>query len=496
MPSDSSDLKARTLSGVRWTSTAQTLRHVQSFFVIALLSRFVSPDEFGLIAMVFVFTSLVHVLNDVGLSSAIVSHREIRPPQLTSIFWINVLLSLLLTAGLAASAPLIASFYMEPSLAPLTLVLASTFVINATGMVHRALLTKNMEFSRLAYVDIAAMVVADVVACAMAIAGFGVWSLVAQSVTNIAVGAVGVWIASSWRPGFSLGLTGLRPLLSYGVNLTSFSVLSHVMRNLDKVLIGKLAGASALGFYGRAYSLMLLPNSLIARVLGQVMFPALSEIRNDRDRTRRAYLAVTRAIAFVAFPTFVGLFVVAEPFVAVVYGHEWDAVVPILRVLCIIGLSQSIGVTLGWIYMSQGRTDLQLRWGIFASIVTASAFVIGIRWGALGVAWSYVIVGYTILWYPGWRIAFTLIDLDFIEVVRNIIGALAVALLMGAIVWTIDVAGTDEWRSWAQLSVQVPTGVVVYLALSRLFRIAELKELMDIARGQVRELLDGQKREA
>lgn len=477
-------LRARTVSGVAWSATAQVLRQAAGLVVAAILSRYVSPSDFGTLAMVVVVTGFVSLLSDVGLAAAVINQPDVTDEQLSSVFWFTVGTGVALTGGVALGAPLVTWFYDAPELQAITLALTPNFIISAVAVVHRALLVRDMQFSKLAQIDSAAFLVSGLVACLCAVAGFGVWSLVAQGLTSAVASTLFIWLASSWRPSLRVSGHGLQPLLRYGLNLTGFNLLNYLMRNVDDVLVGKFAGSAALGFYSRAYTLMLLPLTQISQVLGVVMFPALSEIQNDRERTQQVYLAATRAIGLVAFPMMAGLFVTADLVVVVLFGETWTPVVPLLRVLCISGIGQAIGNTVGWLYMSQRRTDLQLRWGIFSSVVSTVAYVIGIRWGALGVAWAYVLSGYVILWYPAWRIPFSLIGLKFHHMIQNVGGVFLTALAMSAVVWLVDriVVEPLQLQPIVALGLEVALGGCLYLGLCVLFKLQAFSEVLTLVR--------------
>jgi O-antigen/teichoic acid export membrane protein len=478
-------LRERTVAGVAWTTGAQVARQLIGLLVSAILSRLLTPREFGLVAMVMVLTNFLNALRDMGLSSALIQKQDVEHRHVNAVFWLNCAFGVGLTSLIAALAPLLASFYDEPSLQPLAVGLSLNFLVGSFGMAHRAMLTRQLDFSKVVAAEFVAAVLGDVVACVLAFRGFGAWSLVAQSLVSMVIGTVAVWRLSSFRPTLTFERKALDGMLGYGANLVGFTSLNYWTRNLDNVLIGHSAGPISLGLYTRAYSLMLLPVTQITQVLGRVVFATLSHVQADKQRTRSIYLATTRAIALVAFPAMIGLFVVAEPVITVLYGENWQGVVPILRVLCIAGVGQSIGSTVGWLYAAQGRTDLQFRWGIASSAIMAVAFFVGVRWGVLGVAWAYVLVGYTILWYPAWRIPFALVDLKFSTVLLNLSGVFACALAMGACVWLLQAYLPVSFHPAVRLGVLASAGAVTFAGLCQVFRVRAWFEVVDILKQRV-----------
>ena len=476
------NLRARTLSGLGWSGAAQVARQVLQFFIGVILARLLSPREFGLIGMIIIFTGFANLFSDLGLGAALIQKLDIEQRHLSSVFWVNIAVGIILTGIVVVAAPLISTFYDEPALRVLTMVIALNFFIGSFNVVQNALLRKNMDFQRLARIEIAAGFLAGVLAISMALLGLGVWSLVAQSLMFTAVSVVMMWQISAWRPALSLDTGALKELMGFSSNLLGFNLFNYWIRNFDNILIGKFIGSSALGIYARAYSLMLLPVSQISSVVSRVMFPALSTIQDDTERVKQIYLRSTRTIAFVTFPMMIGLLVVAKPFILSVYGDKWQEVIPILQIFCLTGMGQSVGTTVGWIYTSQGRTDIMLKWGIFSGIVYIISFVIGLRWGVIGVAVAYVLSGYILLWYPAWTIPGRLINLRFSEMIKNLSGPFYCAVAMGVFVWILGLFLPVSWSQWVYLAILVPLGIMLYIAMMHLFKVRVYIETYELIR--------------
>jgi O-antigen/teichoic acid export membrane protein len=479
-------LRERTISSVGWTTASQIARQLLSLLVTAALSRLLTPGEFGLVAMVLVFTNFLNVLRDMGLSSALVQRPELEHKHINAVFWVNCAIGLGMTAIVAALSPVVAWFYGEPVLKSLALVSSLSFSIGSLGLAHRAVLTRNLLFSKVVTAELGAALFGGIGACVLAWKGFGAWSLVAQALLVAVVDTVVAWRLSKWRPTLSFDSSALQGMVRYGANLAGFTSFNYWTRNLDNLLIGHYLGSIALGLYTRAYALMLLPVTQITQVLGRVMFATLSQVQSDTRRAKSIYLAATRVIALAAFPTMLGLFVVADLFIGILYGEGWQKAVPIFRILCVAGLGQAVGATVGWIYTSQGRTDLQFRWGVFSSIITAASFVVGIRWGAIGVSWAYVVTGYVILWYPAWRIPFALISLTFTEMLANLAASFVCAVVMAAAVWCLRLYLPQDWAPSLRMGILVISGAALYMALCHLGRVKAWVEVCDIAKKRVR----------
>ncbi len=480
------NLKTRTITALGWSGAAQVVRQIMQFTISVILARMLSPQDFGMIGMIVVFTGFAAIFSELGMGAALIQKLDLSEHHLNSVFWVNIVVGILLTGIVVGVAPFIASFYDEPSIRLITMVIASSFFIGSLGVVQNSLLNKKMDFRRLAQVEITAVSLAGLVAIIMAIKGFGIWSLVAQSLFFTSISVVMMWSLSAWRPTLSFNTNALKELLGFSSNLLGFNIFNYWSRNIDNLMIGKFIGSSALGIYTRSYSLMMLPLTQISSVVSRVMFPSLSTIQDDLKRVKQIYLRSTQTIALVTFPVMMGLLVVAEPFIITIYGLKWLKVITILQILCPVGMVQSIGTTVGWIYTSQGRTDLMFKWGIFAGIVRGVSFAIGLHWGVIGVAAAYCLSSYAILWYPGWTIAGRLINLSFSEMLKNLSGPFCSAIGMAAGIYVLGLLLPVYLPHWAYLAVQVPLGVVMYLLLIHTFRLKAYIELKILLREQWR----------
>jgi O-antigen/teichoic acid export membrane protein len=419
-------LKTRTLRGIGWSATSQIARLLMQILITAILARLLTPSDFGLIAMVSVFSSFVSIFSSLGLPSAIVQKKEVNDEVLSSCFWINVGLGALLTVALAASAPLIAAFYSEPRLTLLVVFMSTTFFITSFGTVQSALLTKSMNFKALAVIGLCTIGISGPISVFLAFTGYGVWSLAWNIVLSAFITVVFTWIYSRWVPHFLPGLQGVKGLLGFGANLTGFNFVDYFARNMDNLLIGRFLGPTPLGFYNLAYNLLLFPLTNISSVVGSVMFPAFSIIQHDTQAVREAYVTANRYIAAVSFPLLIWVIVTAPQLIPAVFGPKWISAIPLVQILSLAAAEQSILTSIGWIYLSQGRTDILFKWGIFSAVLFVISFAVGLRWGVLGVAIAYTIAGY-LLAYPAFAIPFRLIDLkvkDFLAKLWSIMLAI------------------------------------------------------------------------
>lgn len=428
------ELVSQTLKGIGWSGVSQFVRLSLRFIISAVLARLLSPRDFGLVGMVAVFSGFISIFRELGLGAAVIQRKDITEEHLSSVFLLNIIAGLFLTLVMIGLAPGIAYFYKEKRLIPITMVLGTRFFISSFAIVQQTLLTKWFEFKKLAIIEISTMALAGGVAIILAFSGAGVWSLVLQSVIFSLLSVIFLWSWSSWRPRLMFYWRRVKELFRFSFNLLGFRFVNYFCRNLDNLLIGKFLGAAALGYYDRAYNLMLLPLDNISSVLSRVMFPAFSAVQDDLGKVREMYLRATRYISVITFPMMLGLFVVAPEFIRVLFGPKWDRSIFLFQVLCLVGMVQSIATTVGWIYLSQGRTDILLRWGIFSTAIIASSFFIGVRWGVEGVAVAYATASFA-LSYPCFYIPFRLIKLKMRYFLHNFILTGSISFAMAIVVY-------------------------------------------------------------
>lgn len=383
------NLKQKTIKGLFWSFISQGGKQVSSFIITAILARLLSPNDFGTLAMATVFVNFAMIFGEMGISSALIQKQDTHDRHYYSAFWLNIVAGVVLTLIFVAVSPLIAWFYKKPELQPILMVISVNFFLASFVVIQQAILQKEMDFKKLAIRDIFAVVTAGAVGIFLAYHGFGVWSLVYQSITFTLMNAILLWTVSPWRPKFAFAKQDIKDIFHFSANLTGFNIVNYFARNVDQLLIGKFLGAQALGYYSLAYKLMLYPLQNISAVLSKVMFPAFSRIQQDLEKVRNSYLRIVKSISLISFPLMMGLFVIAPEFVKVVYGPRWEPVTVLIRIFCFCGMFQSIGTTIGNIFLSQGRSDLQFKLQLLGTTIVIFSTLFGLQWGVNGVALCY-----------------------------------------------------------------------------------------------------------
>ncbi len=407
-------IAATTARGILWAATSQWGRQIIGLLTTIVLARLLGPDQFGLFSLALVCTGFVALFGEFGLGSALVQKRSLAATELDGVFWLGMSLSLSLCLLLWLLSPSVAGLLGETRLAPILRALSLTLPLTSLASVQQAIVMREIDFRRVARIELISTAGGSVGGILLAIASGSVWSLVLQSFVTVLLSAGMYWWNAAWRPSLRFGEMRLRGLLAFGSNLAGFNVVNFVARNVDNLLIGKYLGAQPLGFYSLAYRIMLFPIQNISAVLGRVMFATFSRMQEDAARIRAGFLRLSKYVALVACPLMLGVFVFAPEFVALVFGGQWSEVVPLLRLLAVVGLLQSLGTNVGIIYLTKGRTDLMFYWGLLAAAVITTAIIIGLQWGVEGVALAYLLAN-LILFVPGLLIPFLLIGLRLKE---------------------------------------------------------------------------------
>jgi len=382
----------RAVSGGFVTICAQAAKFILNFVAAAVLARLLSPKDFGLVGMVLGVTAIVGVFKELGLSTATVQRDTITQQQVSNLFWINVGFSGMLAAISAALAPLIAGFYHDPRVAGIMLALSVTFLLTGSTVQHQALLTRQMRFRALALIDVTSIAIGFAIACTSAWFGFAYWALVAQQLGTAACNLAMTWWTSGWRPHVPKRNSGVRPLVRFGAHLSVADFVGYSLANSDNILLGRLFGAESLGLYTRANVLLARPIQQVITPISSVLIPVLSRLKSDPERYRRSFMRGYDTLALFVFPFAAMCLALAKPLVMVILGPKWTGAIPLFAAFTVVAISGPLSAVCSWIYESQGRGEDQLRNHTAAGAVTVMSYLLGLRWGPLGVVVSLAIV--------------------------------------------------------------------------------------------------------
>ena len=457
------DLRGKTIKSGAVTVAAQAAKFVLTTASTVVLARLLTPADFGLMAMVTVVLGFVLACSDMGLSLAVVQRDKITREQVDKLFWITLGLQLVLAFLTCLAAPLLALLYQEPRVTAMTMVMASGFLIVGLGLQHQALLRRRMRFRILAIIEVSAMSVGVAAGLIAASSGLGYWSLVVMYLTPRVLETTGLWMACKWRPRAPRRATSVRSLLRFGGYHTGFQFVNYFARNSDNLLIGWFWGATPLGLYSRAYSLLMLPIVQLNGPVTAVAMPALSRLQHERERFRRAYLLYLEVLTSLSIPVVAVTIILAPEIVELALGDQWTEVVPVFRWLGVAGLVQVVTNTYGTIMITAGRTDRMFRIGVWGTLATLGVFLYGLSYGVARLAMLYA--AYTwlsalpIFAYACLGTALRLRDIGQ-TILRPIGAALLIAASMQAAMLPMG-----EAAAWLRFGVSGLVAGLVWLAL-------------------------------
>ena len=399
------ELANKTLVGSGFAALGQFLKLALLILSNVILARMLSPDDFGLVAMVAVFTGFIFIFRDLGLSTATIQKQDINHEQVSTLFWVNILIGLMLTAITVLVAPLIANFYDDQRLEGIAIALSVGVLFIGFGIQHQALLRRQLKHGQIAVIEVIATLLGICIGVLCALLEFGYWSLVAIQVSTPLFMSLGNWLVCSWVPGMPKRNCEIRDMLAFGGYITGFGIINYFSRNLDNMLIGWRWGSYSVGQYSRAYSLLLLPIGQLVAPLTAVAVPALSRMQDQRERFNKYYLNLVKIVAYLSMPMITLLAVLSEEIIFLLLGSQWVEASHIFKVLAVAAFWQPICATVGWIYVSSGNTKRMFKWALINTPITVLGFYIGLNWGAYGVAAAYACV-VTFLVLPTFLFAF------------------------------------------------------------------------------------------
>lgn len=479
--------KAHAVKAGLWSTLDLSLRQGLQFVVSVVLARLLTPADFGVIAVMSFFTSLATVFVQGGFATALIQRSEATHEEESAIFWFGVIVSGIVALILSFAGGAIARFYGQPLLAPLMVVAAAQIVVSALGSVHGALLARALRFDLTMISGVIASVLAGAVGVGAAFGGWGVWALAAQSITAAVVTTVSLWLLFPWRPALRFRLAVLRPLLGFGSWLSLSSVLDIVYTQGSALLVGKLYGVRDLGLYNRAANTQQLPATVLASVIGRITLPLFAARTAEPEAVRRGLRTAIGLVMLVNVPAMIGLALLAEPVVTILFGEQWRPAAPILSILALSGILYPLHVLNLQTLLAFGGSARFFRIEISKKLIGVVFVVFGALFGVEGLAWAQVALSIVTLHLNaapmGQRIGYgTLAQL------RDLKGLLVPITVMIAVVAALHGALASPL---VVLALAVPAGAFTYVAACALLRVSAFTEVLTLVRGMVAERRGG-----
>lgn len=421
-------LKEQTVSALFWNFMDKGGQQIFQFVFIFILARLLSPDEFGLIAVLTIFVTVANLLQESGFSSALIRKADVDETDYASIFYFNFSISIIIYILFFLFAPVIANFYDRPELQNLSRFLFLAFFFNALGVVQNVHLVREMNFRINTQVSLISVVVSGVIAIGMAYKGYGVWSLAVQQVVQAFLRSLLLWLFVRWYPKAPFSFARIRSMFSYSGKLLLNSLFNQIIANIYALVIGKRFSFSDAGLYSQARKLNEIPQSVIASTLQGVAFPLLNNFGDDLKRKKRAFRKIVRIVSFICFPIAILTIVAAEPIVLVVLQEKFRGVIPLLRILVIGGSVVPLFYLLSSLLQSLGKSGLLLTIEFIRNVLSILIILITINYGVNAVVMgaSFTLV---VSFFIGYYIAGKTIDYKIVEVFKDIYPYVLIAMI-------------------------------------------------------------------
>ena len=479
-----STLTERALTGFLWSSGAFVVQKGLILVSTLVLARLLTPADFGVVAFALSVMAYLGRLSDLGINAALIQRRDAHDPRIAStVFWMSLMGGVVVFVISFVAAPYVADVSGDPQTQSIMRVLSITFLIGALGSAHGALFDSSLAFRQAAASGLVGGLGKSVVSIATAVAGAGVWSLVAGQVAGAAAGVATTWRISAWRPRFVFARDQVRSLLSFGLGVTALGLVAELVMNLDYLLIGSQLGAAALGIYFLAFRLPELVLASLSQVAWRVLFPlyarwtdAIEDEQEKASQLAHGYVATIRLGGLALLPAGFGMAALASPLILVLFGDKWREATDVMAVIAIFAALAGLAGMPGTVLKSLGRTWLMTANALVHLAILAPALVIAVRFGIVAVAVSHLVVEVCFLIFASYMLQ-RVVHVAWWRTPKELGPGLVVGALTGAAVYPLALT----LPSVAALGLGIPVGVLVFVGALRLLYPADAARLWTLA---------------
>ena len=469
-------LRDKVTVGVAWSVAEKLGSMLMQMVVSIVVARLLMPEDFGVLAILTFFTALMAVVVDSGFSQTLIRKTEPTESDYKSVFVFNVVTSLVLYAVMTALSPAIAAYYNLPVISKIAPVLFLLLPVNALTVIQNTIFARQFRFATLSRINFASATIAGVAAITMAWCGFGVWSLVAQRLAQVTVKAVLLWWRGDWRCKGRFDFSALRAMSGFSFRLMGTDIISYLYNNIAQLFIGKMHSATTLGYYNQAQKLKELPVTSVVQSFQSVTYPALANVKGDKQKFADSYLRVLAITAAVIAPVMVGMVAVADDMFMLMLGQRWMPTVPYFKILSLAGLFYPISMIAYNVLKVAGDGGVILRLEIIKKAIMTIILVLAIPHSVTAIAWGMVVMAVVELMLNAlYSLRFA--ELKAFDLVCTL---LPIALLTTAMYFAVRVVGyyTADFGLFARFMVQIAVGVATYLLGALIFRMKFLKDIL------------------
>ena len=470
--------KSLVFKGIIWSSIQKFGNLLISFVANMVLARLLTPDDFGIVGMLLFFVAIAQTLVDSGFGSALIQKKQIDQDDKSTVFIINLLMSVVLYLLVYLCAPWISAFYKIPLLCEVLRVISLVVVINAFGQVQQSLLIRKLEFRKLSICNIMGSIVGAIIGIVSAYYGFGVWSLVIKTVVTALITNILLWILNTWRPLMSFSVSSFKSLFSFGGYIMLSNLILNVSNNIQSMIIGKYFAPSYVGNFTQAKNLRNVASDGISAVIGSVLYPDFSKHQDNDILINKRLEKSSALLSYVVIPLMFFLIVGANKIIPLVYGNQWDVAIPYFQILCVGGIPICLQRVNASVVQAKGRSKLLFICNVIKITVYLPLLIIAARfWSMTGFLW--VMVFYSFLSY----LIFALLAGYCIKssCIPQIIYIFKVSLLSFAasvIIYLLNVMVFSSFNEFLIVLADLLIFATIYISLSILFKFSALTDLL------------------
>lgn len=466
-------VKNSILKNFIWRFAERCGAQLVTFIVSIVLARILAPEDYGTIALVTVFTTILQVFVDSGLGTALIQKKDADDLDFSSVFFFNFAVCLMLYLCMFISAPFIAEFYNDVSLTPVVRVISLTIVMSGIKGIQQAYVSKHMMFKRFFFSTIGGTIFSAFFGIALAYAGFGVWALVAQQLSNMVIDTLILWLTVKWRPKLMFSWTRLKGLLKFGWKLLVSALLDTGYSNLRNLIIGKMYSSSDLAFYNQGDKFPKVIVTNINTSIDSVLLPTMSSVQDDRVRVKNMTRRAIKTSTFVMAPLMMGMAFCAEPIVRLVLTDKWLPCVPYLRIFCITYMFWPIHTANLNAINAMGRSDWFLKLEIIKKIMGMTILLSTMWFGVMAMAYSLLVSNVLSQIINSWPNR-KLLNYSYLDQVKDFAPGILLAVFMGVCVYFI---GYIPLPTILTLVIQIIAGAAIYIVLSAILKLEEFEYL-------------------
>ena len=453
-----------------------------TFIVSIVLARILTPEDYGVVALVTVFTSILQVFVDSGLGTALIQKKNADDLDFSSVFYFNFVVCIVLYIIMFFTAPFISVFYNDSSLTSIVRVASLTIVISGVKGIQQAYVSRNMLFKRFFFATLGGTIFSAFIGIGLAYAGFGVWAIVAQQLSNTAIDTLILWITVKWRPKKMFSIKRLKELLNFGWKLLVSSLFNTVYNNLRNLIIGKYYSSADLAYYNQGDKF---PNLIVTNInssIDSVLLPTLSSAQDEKNRVKSMTRRAIKTSTYIMAPLMMGLAFCATPIVRLILTEKWMPCVPYLQIFCITYMFWPIHTANLNAINAMGRSDYFLKLEIVKKAIGMLLLLSTMHFGVMVMAYSLLVTTVTSMIINSWPNK-NLLGYSLKEQIIDIFPGIFLALLMGLAILLVRLLALPDIVT---LAFQIPLGAVIYIGLSYVFKIEPFEYLLNMVKSTLK----------